>query len=375
MKKISFLLLHLGYGGIETATINSANALCEKYDVELISFYNLKDNQANFINKNVKVKYLYNGEPNKKEIITNIKKLNLIGIIREGYKASKILINKKRMIKKEIINSDSFAIVSTRVDFSVLLSKYGNKKIIKIAQEHHHHNYNKKYINILKYKYKNINYLCALTNSLKSDYINFLRKSNKKTKVVLLPNMLTSFPEQTSNLKKQNLISVGRLHEGKRIDELVRIFSKLDNKNTKLYIIGTGQEEDNIKKIIKELNLEDRVIMTGYLNKEQQKEYWLNSCIFTMTSVSEGLPMVLLEAMQYGIPCIAYDTESGIKDIIKNNKNGYIIKNRNEAEYIKKLNLMLSDTKRLKVKGKEAIATSQKYSKDNILKLWYNLLK
>ena len=45
--KITFLLLHLGYGGIETAVINTANSLCDKYDVELVSFYKLNKNQTN----------------------------------------------------------------------------------------------------------------------------------------------------------------------------------------------------------------------------------------------------------------------------------------------------------------------------------------
>ncbi len=50
--------------------------------------------------------------------------------------------------------------------FSALLSKYGNDNSVKIAQEHHYHNNNKRYINILKNKYYNIDYLFALTKKL-----------------------------------------------------------------------------------------------------------------------------------------------------------------------------------------------------------------
>ncbi len=57
--------------------------------------------------------------------------------------------------------------------------------------------------------------------------------------------------------------------------------------------------------------------MTGYKNKEEIEKYMLESSLFLMASVSEGLPMVLLEAMSYGIPCIAYHTDSGTDDIIK----------------------------------------------------------
>lgn len=372
--KISFLLLHLGYGGIETATINTANALCDKYEIELISFYNLDDNQTHLINKKIKIKYLYNGSPNKNQFIDSIKKVKILSILKEGFKAINILLKKKILIIKEIVSSNSFAIVSTRWDFSVLLSRYGSKNIIKIAQEHHHHNNNLKYIKILKYQYKNIDYLCALTKTLRKDYINFLDKTNKKTQIVLLPNMLTDFPKKTSTLKNKNIISVGRLHEGKKIDELIKIFSLLETKKSKLYIIGDGDEEKKLTEMIKTLNLKNRVILTGYLNKEQQKKYFLDSCVFVMTSISEGLPMVLLEAMQYGLPCIAYETESGIKDIITNNKNGYIIKNRNEVRFREKLDYMLQNDEDLQSKSKEALITARKYSKENILQSWDKIL-
>lgn len=373
-KKITFLLLHLGYGGIETATINTANALSEKYNVELISFYNLKDTQTSYINKNIKIKYLYNGEPNKTEFKNAVKQKNIIKIFKEGLRSANILIKKKFLIKKEILNSDSFALISTRYDFSILLSKYGRRDVIKIAQEHHHHNNNKKYINILKHKYNNIDYLFALTESLKNDYIKFLRRNNH-TKIEVVPNMLSNNSCPSSNLNNKNIISVCRLDSGKRINELIDIFSKIENKDSKLYIIGDGVEKDNLKTQIKNLHLKNRIIMTGYLSKEEQEKYWLDSCLYAMTSISEGLPMVLLEAMQHSIPCIAYRTESGITDIIKNNKNGYIIDNRSSDDYIKTINSLLSNSIKLKELSIYAKEYSCNFSKDNILKLWYKVLE
>ena len=177
MKKITFLVLHLGYGGIETATINTANTLSNKYKVEIISFYNLNKNQSNRINKNVKVKYLLDGEPNKREFLEAIKNKKIFLVLKEGFKSLNILIKKKQLLKKEIKQSKSEILVSTRYDFSSILSKYGRKDTIKIAQEHHHHNNDKKYIKVLSNKYKNIDYLFALTKGLKDDYEKFLSKN------------------------------------------------------------------------------------------------------------------------------------------------------------------------------------------------------
>lgn len=372
--KLTFLLLHLGYGGIETSTINTANSLCDKFEIELISFYKLQKNQSNKIDKKIKVRYLYNGSPNKEEFINSIKEHKYLNTLKEGIKAVTILFKKKYLLAQNIINSDSKYIVSTRWDFSILLSRYGNKKAIKIAQEHHYHNNDKKYLNVLKNKYKNIDYLFALTKTLEDDYKKILT-NNKHTKVLLVPNMLSEIPDKISKLTDKNLITVSRLDYGKKNDDIIKVFSKINDKEWKLYIIGDGKEFDTLSNLIKNLSLEDRVILTGYKNKQEIEEYMLKSSVFLMASLTEGLPMVLLEAMSYGIPCIAYETASGVSDIISNNKNGYIIKNRNEEEYIDNLKKLISDKKLRCEMGKVAKETANNFSKEEITKIWLDILK
>lgn len=372
VKKISFLMLHLGYGGIETATINTANALCKKYDVELVSFYKLKNNQTNKIDKKIEIKYLYNGEPNKEQLLKSIKKKRVFKIFFEGIKSLKILFYKKILLIKEIKKSKSDVLISTRVEFSTLLSKYGKSNKIKIAQEHHHHNNNKKYINKLSFKYDNIDYLLALTNTLEEDYKEFL-KYNTNTKIILMPNMIKSKFNKFTDLKEENIIFVGRLHECKKVDSLIKIFSKLENKKCKLIIIGDGEEITKIKNLIRELKLENRVQLLGYLDQKEIANYLVKSKVFCMTSLTEGLPMVLLEAMSYGVPCIAFDTQSGVKDIIDNNINGYVIFDRNEEEYIKKLDKMLNNKKLLTNMSKNAINKAKSFSEKEIVKKWINI--
>lgn len=374
VKSIDFLLLHLGYGGIESATINSANALCKKYDVRIISFYKLSKNQVNKLNKNIKVEYLYDGSPNREEFKSAFKSFDVIGIFREGIKAFNILIKKKLLVIKYIIKCKSDAIVSTRVEFNILLSKYGKFDTLKIAQEHHYHNNDKKYINKIRNCYYGIDYLCALTTTLKNDYEEFL-KNNVNTEVILLPNMISELPKVRSDLRNKNIITISRLDYGKKNDDIIRAFSKISDKESKLYIIGDGAEFDNLKKLVKELNLEERVILTGYLDKTNIEKYMVKSSIFLMASLTEGLPMVLLEAMSYGIPCIAYETASGVNDIIDDGVNGFVIKERDEDEYVNKINLLISDTKKCDVFGKNSFIKVNDFYKTNIVKIWERMLK
>lgn len=373
--KITYLALHLGYGGIESSIVNQVNTLVNDYEVEIISFYRLKNNLTSRIDNRVKIKYLYDGGPNRDEFMKATRERNLFKIIDEGIKSLDILIKKKVLVIDSIIDCNSEYIISTRYEFNMLLSKYGNKNCIKIAEEHRYHNDDEKYINIISKKYGNIDYLFALTKRLEEDYKKFLKGNNSHTKVVLVPNMLYDIPDKNSKLKDKNIITVSRLDAGKRVDDIIRAFSKIDDKTWKLYILGDGKEMDNLSNIIKELKLEDRVFLEGYKNKEEIEEYMLKSSLFLMASVTEGLPMVLLEAMSYGVPCIAYETASGVNDIISNGENGYVIKDRNEEEYIDKINKVIEDNELRKKLGTNAKETSYKFSRDEVAKILRSVLK
>lgn len=372
--KVSFLLLHLGYGGIETAVINTANAICKKYDIELISFYNLEKNQVSRIDKRIKIKYLYNGESNKEEFKNSLKEKNIFKIIHQGIKALIILIKKKVLIIWEIRNCKSLYIVSTRWEFNILLSKYGFQENVKIAQEHHFHNNNKRYIRVIKHKYHKIDYLLALTKTLENDYRKFL-KYNHHTEVVLIPNMIDYIPDVKSSLEEKEIITISRLDYGKKNDDIIRAFANTNNDLFKLRILGDGLEFDNLNKLIKELHLEDKVFLEGYVPKEKIGKYLQKASIFLMASLTEGLPMVLLEAMSYGIPCIAFETDSGVNDIIKNGINGYVIKNRNMDEYIKKLTILMEDEDLRKKLGGNTSKTIEEFKSENVSKKWEELLK
>lgn len=369
--KITFLLLHLGYGGIETATINTANALSDKYEVELVSLYKLKINQENLINKNVKIIHLYNGEPNKKEFLDCIKKFKIINLFKESLKAIKIIYLKKKLIKKYIQSCNSKVIISTRWDFSVLLSKYKRENAIAVAQEHHYHNNNNKYINILSNHYNNIDYLLALTDALKKDYEKFLCKNNY-TKILVMPNMIV-LPNKVISLKTKNVVSVGRLHEAKKIDDLIEIVSKSKNVD-KFYIVGDGVEYKKLDKMINQFNLADKIILTGYKNKFEIEEIYNNCSIFLMASLTEGLPMVLLEAMSYGIPCIVFENGCSLSEIVEDNKNGYVILNRDKDKFSEKIDSLLDNEKLLKKFSDASIKKAQCFSTKNIVKKWYGLI-
>ena len=115
MKKITFLMLHLGYGGAEQAVIAQANLLVEKYNVEIISFYKLYENPAFEVDPRIEIKYLTeNVKPNREEIKKAISAREVGKIVKEGIKYK---------MRTAIRECDSDVIISSRYIYHKLLTK------------------------------------------------------------------------------------------------------------------------------------------------------------------------------------------------------------------------------------------------------------
>lgn len=373
MKKITILLLHMQHGGIEKQSITFANELSKKYDVTIISTYSMQNKPAYEVDSKVKIKYLINDKPNRVEFKKALKSKNIIEIIKQGFKSIKILYLKKHLLIKEVKKLDADYVLSTRVEQAEILSKYAPKSVVTLTQEHLH-NDSEKYIKRLKKAFRNINYLVVLGPGSKENYSKWL-KENEKIKIVQIPNILEKLPNENSSLNNNNIVSVGRLHPEKGFEDLIQVFNKVQKEipNLTLNIVGGGEELDNLKKLIQQLNLEEKIKMPGMVSKEQVEEYLKTADLYVMTSIAECFPMVLLEASSYGLPLISFDVPVGPRAIISNDENGYLIQNRNIDEMANKIVELLKDKQKLKQLGKTSKEMSQKYLSENVMPLWYEI--
>ena len=121
------------------------------------------------------------------------------------------------------------------------------------------------------------------------------------------------------DLKKKNIISVGRLSKEKGFADLIEIFSNIESEDWTLTIVGDGDEKENLEALIKDNNLEGKVILTGFLNKEELYKLYENSSLYVMTSFEESFGLVLVEASSFGLSLIAFDSAIGAKEIIQEN--------------------------------------------------------
>ena len=374
MKKITILALHLGYGGIERCIANLTNSINDKYEIEIISTYKLYDKPAFKIDDNIKIKYLMeNLKPNKQEIKRALKKLKLITLFKEVKKAHKILKLKKQLMIDEIKKCDSDIIISTRDIHNLWLSKYGNKNALKIGWEHNHHHNNQKYIKKIINSAKNLDYFVLVSKELTEFYQEKLKDS--KVKCIYIPNSIESFPKEKSKLETENLISVGRLSKEKGYSDLIDVYYEVYKKypDSKLNIIGDGEELENIQNKIKNYKLENNVILHGFRNREYINNLLKDSSIYLMTSYTESFGLVLLEAFSFGIPCIAYDSAEGAREIISDNYNGYLVQNRDKEKMVKRICTLLANRNRRLIMGDNGFNKALEYDSKKIAQEWINL--
>lgn len=370
--KISIISYHLGYGGIERSIVNQANMISEKYKVEIVSLYKVVNKIPYKLNKKVKIIYLSDLKPNKEIFLNYLYKFNLIMVLVEGMKSIYILYMKRKLLNKYIINSDSKILISTRIEITKKLSIYGNNDCIKIAEEHVYHHENLKYFKKLKESLKNIDYLLPASQYLTNDYKRILK--DEPVRIVYIPSIVSDVPKSLNKLNNYNVLAVGRLSREKGFTDLIDIFKLVNDKNKKikLILVGDGSDKQKIKQKIKYYKLNKNILLTGYLNQERLKKEYSKASLFVMTSFEESFGIVLIEAMSYGIPCLAFDSALGAKEII-NGKNGKLIKNRDNKKMAEEI-INYFSTNKIKM-SIEAKKISEYYTFNQIKIKWENLIE
>lgn len=157
--------------------------------------------------------------------------------------------------------------------------------------------------------------IIAVSDSMKEK----AEKLTKKEIKVIHNSVSTS---DFKDLGKEYVLAVGRLVKLKNFDALVRAASDPRLKTTNFKLVGSGPEEENLRNLIEKLGLSNFELLGSLPHKEAVKVF--SKCsIFCLSSKSEGLPLVVLEAMACEKPIIGTFV-GGIPELVENGKNGFL---------------------------------------------------
>ena len=157
---------------------------------------------------------------------------------------------------------------------------------------------------------------------------------DKRDKLVVC-NFPVDVKEASVTKNRNNIIAVGRFSDPrKNVEMLLRVFDKLYQKDSglKLIVVGSKPTDKVLSKFNKFSSFKN-VTFTGSISREEMEQYYQKSSLMLLTSYQEGLGIVGLEAMSYGIPVVATDC-GGTADYVVNGKNGYLVKINDDKEMV-----------------------------------------
>ena len=168
-------------------------------------------------------------------------------------------------------------------------------------------------------------------------------------------------------------VTVGRLNWFKGWKFMIDCIEKLNNPLAKFVFIGDGEDELKIRKYIAERKLEKQIELIGRKPLDVISDYLNMANAFTMGSYKEGWSTALVEAVACGTPCVVTEFSSA-EDMVEEGVNGWVIKNRNEEEFTRRLKDVLSlDRTELDKKAQKISALSvQNMHKQFLLNTGWN---
>jgi GalNAc-alpha-(1->4)-GalNAc-alpha-(1->3)-diNAcBac-PP-undecaprenol alpha-1,4-N-acetyl-D-galactosaminyltransferase len=193
-------------------------------------------------------------------------------------------------------------------------------------------------------------------------------KNKWNSNITVIGNPIKQNSIQDFGNRDNIILTVGRLIPTKHIDELIEIFRIVNAKDWKLVIVGGNSKKLNLLEeytvLVQKLGLNGRIELIGATSNVE--EYYKKAKIFAFTSISEGFPNVIGEAMSFGLPVIAYDCIAGPSDLIQEGETGFLIKEKDKESYVEKLKLLIRNSDLRSMQGTKALENIVNFDADHI---------
>jgi glycosyltransferase involved in cell wall biosynthesis len=206
---------------------------------------------------------------------------------------------------------------------------------------------------------------------LNSSEIDFYSSNSKQ----VIPNPIAS-TSYTAGLDAQQVIAAGRLAPVKNFDALIEIWAQVvqHEPTWTLSIYGQGEPDyvAYLQAKIQELNLENQVFICQAVPNLQETMQAYS--MYLMTSHTECFPMVLLEALSVGLPCISYACPTGPAHIINPDQDGYLVSNQNQEAFVEKVLFLIRNAEIRTQMGAQAKQNVLRFAPEKVMNRWSALL-
>lgn len=214
-------------------------------------------------------------------------------------------------------------------------------------------------------------------NSLsKAEYVVTLTEGDAKewrkyhSQVAVIPNFIHPHEEHISDCSAKKAIFVGRFDYQKRVQDAIRIWKKVRERHSDwvLEIYGDGEMRQEVCSLASSVGG-----VTIHLPTSQIFHAYRECSFLISTSLFEPFGLVIPEAMSCGLPVVSFDCPYGPNNLIKNGKDGYLVKARDFDAFADSICKLIENPELRKDMGSTALVSSQRYSAEQIMTLWLQL--
>ena len=313
-----------------------------------------------------------------KEVSFSIERIGGIKLLRKYRKA--------HLVNEFIKNNKNIEGIIADHWKSLELIKTNKKKVCLIHSKEINHvqgtNLNKRVLNVLN----NVDHVISNSEYTKNLAINCGVTQNKITvinpgiePVKKLNEKAIKKSENLLKDKSPRLITVSRLDKRKNHEKVIMTLRNLKQIYPDIIYtcVGDGDEEENLKQLVKELDLDEQVLFLKKISQDLKNTLVAKSNIFVMPSIIykksvEGFGIAFIEAAQYGVPSLG-GKDGGASDAIEHQKNGLICDGNSLDEIYSSINDLLNNKKYLEY-GKSAKENSTKFYWDKIIEKYKKIL-
>ena len=308
---VTFLVPSLNGGGAERAIVNLASALSNNgFNIELVvltasnQYRSEVDQKVDVVNFNQRrviyafpalLKYIFQRKP--LHLFSIMPHLNIL-----TYIACRLVCSPAKCIASERnFERPRVASIKDRLIFSF-------RKII----------------------YPKFHLIAAVSQGVKDDLV--ATNIAKEGKIFVLPNIINSKFERLIDSENWNtvgrnvrLIAIGRLEKQKDYETLLKAIEILDSRESGKYqldILGEGGQRQKLTHLISRLNLSSCVRLRGF--QDNPEDFLSSSDVFVMSSIHEGLPNAIIQALRVGLPVVSTDCNFGPAEILDHGKFGWL---------------------------------------------------
>lgn len=386
--KICFLIGSVfNLGGVQRVTSVLASELCKEHDIHILcmenefkedrSIYNLsKDVHVTIWNESFKRSalerafYKFVKDNNKKSGRFNKEKT--LDTLTNAYYPQKL----REAIIGHLNKENYDIVIGVEGYYSLLLGKIADRLTAKtIGWQHNSYeaylkNEGRYYWNrdILFEKYiPKLDEYIVLNHHDKKMY---LKEKGIESKVIYNPRSFKS--EEKSDVKSKTFLAAGRFNYQKGFDLLIESFNLFAKENTdwNLVIVGEGEEKEKMMNLINTYGLQERIVIKNFT--DNIKRYFLESSALVLSSRWEGMPMIVLESLEMGVPVIAYNI-TAIEPLVDNNKEGLVVEKYDIEEYSNAMKKISESYELREAMSKNSIEKSKEFDIENIIKEWNDL--